>query len=146
MPADLIEAVTAWLAADTTVTSLLADGVAGEWGDEAPVGTNFPFLVTWKVDEETTYESSAAPGVPVPSDDEGEIQVSVLATSKSGANAIGQTVRHSLNDAPLRFDGGELLMIRQIGKHTVKDPELGPQGTDVWQTVCRFKTIVEHSQ
>ena len=145
MAADLIEAVTFCASSKTRASWLpAARQRRGRRVGRSSCreGTQLPFLVEWKVDEESTYESRGDTGT-APYDDQGEVQISIFATSKSTANAIARTVRKSLNDAPLRFDDGELLMFSSVGKHTLKDPERGPQGTDVWQAVCRFKSLVE---
>lgn len=137
---DLQDAVMVKLAADADITTMLADGAAGIWADESPEGVDLPWIVVHDRGGAAEYETIDALNK-IGYDDTGDIQVSVFAGSRALSKALARLVETSLNDAPLVFDDGSLVSFRRDHTSTELDPDKGPDGVDVWQTVLLFETI-----
>lgn len=141
-PADLLEAIIAHCDADATIAAALPGGV---FTDVAPLGAALPLAVVTDLGETDDWQSPTADGT-VPYDDMGTIQISVFAPAKDTARAGMRVIEASLNDAPLTFTAGTLLYLRRRGRpHTTRDPDLGPDGEDVWMQTLMFESVVSRT-
>lgn len=139
LPADLAEALLAHLEADAALLARLPGGI---WGDEAPADTPLPYAVLVEVAEVAEYEGPKGSGR-VPYADRAAIQVGIFDSSRSAARGLGNLVEAAVNDAPLEFEGGDLLWLRRSDRRMQKDPELGPGGVDVWQRILVFDALTQ---
>jgi hypothetical protein len=138
IPVDLLEAVIAWLNADTNVMA----AVTAVAGDEAAVDTGFPYLVCIDVDGPTDYQSQTADGS-IPYDDHASIQVTIVGVGKESVRSLTRVVDKSLNDAPLVFTAGTLNWFRRKTKpHDELDPDRGPNGADVWRRILIYDALI----
>jgi hypothetical protein len=138
-PVNLTDAILQHLADDSAVATAVPGGF---WGDEAPPDEVFPFAVIAEPDAPREYQSEANPADGVPCDDRVTIQLTIYATGRAAARSAALVVRTSLNDAPLTFDGGELLYLRAGNLAISKDPDKAEGGADVWAAMLTFSAIV----
>ena len=132
---DLLDAASAWLAADAGLAALAPGGV---WDDEAPIGTPLPYLVISEPSADSNNESGVASIEPV------GLQLAIYAEGKAPARAVRRYAAAVVNDAPLVFSAGTLLHLRVANRTSAKDPDRGPGGGDVWQEVLMLEAVVGH--
>lgn len=141
MAADLLEAVRARLL--STLSGSLPGGV---WFGLAPNvdATGQPVAMPYGVITEvgSTRQHAAKSSNATSYFDDGTFQVSVFATGRTQAVAIGNQVMTTLNDASLTFDAGTLTHLRQSNHYTELDPGLGVGGKSVVQEIREFRYIV----
>jgi hypothetical protein len=139
MAAGLTEAIVALLDSDPELLALMPDGI---WSDESPEGETLPYLVLVELPGDRVYES-ADENSAIVYVETNQYQVSIFTTSKDLAKSIGVRVASTLTDAALTFDSGSLLLFRLNRRHSEKDPQPGPDGSDVWQMILIFDAMVE---
>lgn len=110
---------------------------------EAPPGTPPVSVLPWvrvvEVNEDRIGSSSADDYI-----DKGTLQVSVFAAGKSLARSTSKAFAAALNDAPLVFEDGRLLELRQGGRPiVVQDPVDGAGGEDIWQEARTYRYVLQ---
>jgi hypothetical protein len=139
MATGLTEAIVALLDSNAGLLALMPDGI---WSDESPEGETLPYLVLIERPGDREYESADETNA-IAYVETNRYQVSIFAASKDQVRSIGNTVAAALTDATLTFDSGHLLLFRVNPRHSEKDPQPGPDGSDVWQMILMFDAMVE---
>lgn len=138
--ADLVEAAVAYLTARPELAAAFGTPLWC-WGEEAPRRTPYPFAVLTSALEASSWASVDADG-DVPYQDDLQLAVAVYATDKDLARSLGRLLESALDDAPLAFATGQLLLIRRASRSTAKGPGYGPGGVDAWQCALTFECSV----
>jgi hypothetical protein len=142
-PVDLITALIALCDGHPTLPGLF--GQAGStqkfFSDGAPTSTALPYL-TWDEGSETAeYHSNGDDGL-YRYIDNGQLTLSVYASSRAQVKTLGKAVEKAVNDAALSFGDGTLLHLRR-GSHSIGlDPDKGPDGKDCWAYTATFDVFV----
>jgi len=136
-PLDLLEATISYLQGQTSLNALF--GPPPWIWDVAPMGQQFPFVRLVDVNESPYYYASS--GTETGNEiDRNHFQISVFTLgSKLQAIQLANAIRSVLNDAPLNFQTGTLLMIRCSSRAVATlDPDPGPGGQNVWHSTLMF--------
>lgn len=134
LPADLLEALAAYLDAQDALVSAFAGSASSPkfWADVAPLGIQLPLLVFAEHAEPERYESPDGSGT-VGVVEEGEVELAVYAATKAQARQLRRALVAALDDAPLRFATGTLLYLRARRRQGALGPVPGPDGSDAWE-------------
>lgn len=128
--ATLLEAVVA-----TLKGALVPGTVTGVYSDRVPPRTQAPYVVIYSAIESPDYMTDAS-GVDYI--DSGSFQASVFAEGRVAARDIGRQVESALNDAPLTFDDGTLMVLRREWRNVEMDPDRDPAGKPLWACQVQF--------
>lgn len=130
---DIFDAIYNWATTDSTLPGLMG---SSNWlfQEEAPAGQTMPYVIVHSPDFDQEFESIGSGG-DVPWWSQGSFHVSIFATTRTQLQAIEAAWVASLNDAPLVYTSGYLLMLRHGFSQEMLDPDRGPGGVDVWQRV-----------
>jgi|GEM_PF-3603081 len=76
---------------------------------------------------------------------DGTFTVSVYTEDEALSGSLRTQIAAALKDAPLSFTDGVLIYLRgrNLGGGT-KDPDPGPGGVDVWETVALYRYMIQY--
>jgi hypothetical protein len=143
--ADLLEAILAHLSADVGLAAGLPGGI---YSDEVPEDVPMPYLVIADPQDAATRPATTKGDM----FDEGTYEANVyvestpLVDGKDEARRLAWLVQDSLHDAPLAFERGTLIRLRQsLSPRGVKEPEPGPEGGPVYRQFLAIQYLVTRS-
>lgn len=131
LPDDLVDAITA------QVRPAMVDPagpLSAFLNQNAGPDQLLPFAVLLEPDEDDEYWSTEGDALA-----DGHLQVTIYAGDKKSARLLGDRVSALIHDAPLEFQAGTLVYLRQSSRLAALDPDPGPGGGDCWQEVRIFE-------
>jgi hypothetical protein len=147
LPATFIEAIGLALQGDSVLMAML--GSDGGWPvkvfyEQARVRTRLPYLVFTDVGTDVEYETAGPDGA-IPYTDRRTLQFAAFARDTVSAIAIIRRVGAAIVDAPLVFQHGELLEIRQDGGfHLIPGTVNAPGAAGrAYQAVVAFRLLYQ---
>jgi hypothetical protein len=129
LPDDLVDAALARLESTLVAAGALTWAGTGL----APPGQALPYCSAGEPDE--ADEALDTQGDQLA---DGHLMLTCYAGSKKAARLAGDRVAAALQDAPLEFLAGSLVLLRQVGRSAMLDPDPAPGGGDCWQEVRTF--------
>ncbi len=136
-PDDFFEALVAYLLADAGLMAALPGGVSA---DDGVVGDVLPYAVLSEQGFDTLNESATSTPNGI---DTGQVQVMIFAEGKALARSLRRRAVAAIQDVPLAFATGTLIYLRDAGPlPATKDPDLGPNGVDVWVETLVFDVVI----
>lgn len=127
-PDCLIDAAVAWLQTNCgMLVNYIGTGLA-------PPGVDLPYILLAENLENRRTADQGRNYV-----DSGTIEISTFNAGKSITRSIAKAIANSLNDAPLIYQDGYLMELRQKSRPLViQDPIDFARGSNVWQEVRSF--------
>lgn len=147
-PLDLVAACIAWLRLNVAIVAAFGDTIQTEkfGSDLAARGTSPPYLEFFEPEEDETYETIDATGLPS-SVTYGLLGMEIIgsqAMGKLGTRQLAEQVVAALNDAPLTFLDGVLLYLRRANRRYPTFKGQGPgQNIIVWKRAIEFRYEIE---
>ncbi len=145
---DLPAAMVGWLRAQPTVVAAFAEDTSSAtttkfWADAARQGVSLPWAVYEEVEGDLTY-MTAAGGI-TSSLDSGKVRFLIVAEGKKTARDLGRMVTTVLNDAPLAFADGTLMLLRARKPFFVPVAKVAPHCPNAYARVIVFETMVQRN-
>jgi hypothetical protein len=140
--------VLGWLRAQPTIVSAFAEDTSSIattkfWGDEARQGVALPWAIYEEVEGDIMYMTSA--GGATASIESGLLRFLVVAEGKKAARDLGRMLTRALNDAPLVFQDGVLMLLRARKPSFVPVGDLAPGVPNAYARLIVFETMVQRS-
>ncbi len=111
------------------------------WADAARQGVSLPWAVYEEVEGDLTY-MTAAGGI-TSSLDSGKVRFLIVAEGKKTARDLGRMVTTVLNDAPLAFADGTLMLLRARKPFFVPVAKVAPHCPNAYARVIVFDQFTE---
>lgn len=130
---DLMQAVYAWYLSQPSLA--LAGGL---WLDVAPEGTPLPYAAVSEVS--TLYSHVFGPGYVAQT----TFQVNIFAGTDAQARSLGKAwggPSPGLHRSPLPVTEGSLIVCHRVGRRHFKDPDRGPNGSNIF--VCNLEFLAQ---
>jgi hypothetical protein len=128
-PDDLVDAVVGRLRSTLVAAGALTWAGTGL----APPGQDLPYCSVGEPDEDTTYLDTDGSAMA-----DGHLVLTCYADGKKAARLAGDRAARSLQDCPLVFAAGSLVLLRQASRSAELDPDPAPGGGDCWQEARTF--------
>lgn len=126
---------------------------AGSLGDTASTpkvfsdfaaGVAMPYAVLVEGGEDDAAQSAGGGDSNLTAISSGQLQLSVFASSRIQARAVGRDIERALMDAPLIFDGGSLLELAVQSRSFSPEPSTSPGGAPAaFHRVILFRYAVQ---
>lgn len=145
---DLPAAMVGWIRGQPSVVAAFGEDTTALsttkfWGDEARAGVSLPWAVYEEIEGDTEY-MTAAGGV-TSSIETGMVRFVVVAEGKKVARDLGRMLVKALNDAPLVFADGSLMLLRARKPSFAPVGDLAPNCPNAYARIIAFDTMVQRS-
>jgi hypothetical protein len=136
LPYDLVDAVVAWLRAELpggTLPGGVHSGFAGLTSDGSQ--RRMPYIEIYESNESSGYQTNNI------SLETGTLWFNLYSISRLGGRKAADAIQKQLKDAPLAFEVGYLIYLRQSSRRFQKDPDPGVGGVTVYQETRSFSYV-----
>jgi hypothetical protein len=135
-PDDLVDAVVGRLRSTLVAAGALTWAGTGL----APPGQALPYLSVGEPDEaDSALDTQGAQLA------DGHLALTAYAGTKKAARLAADRAFAALQDAPLEFLAGSLVLLRQVGRSAELDPDPAPGGGDCWQEARSFHYLYSYA-